>query len=60
MPQSRKREGRMSRMADFTSKDYTSDDFRKEEHLFSRFYSDEISSAPGITWCTEYFYRTPS
>ena len=47
-------------MADFTSKDYTSDDFRKEEHLFSRFYSDEISSAPGITWCTEYFYRTPS
>ena len=46
-----------SKMADFTSKEYTSDDFRKEEHLFSRFYSDEISSAPGITWCTEYFYR---
>lgn len=42
---------------EFTSTDYRNTDFRKEQNLFIRFYYDEISTAPGLTWCTEYFYR---
>jgi len=42
---------------DFNSKDYKNTDFRAEQHLYTRFYYDEVSTAPGITWCTEYFYR---
>ena len=44
-------------MMEFTSKDYTSEDFREEEDLFTQFYYEEVSTAPGLTWCTEYFYR---
>lgn len=42
---------------DFTSKDYSNTDFREEENLYTKFYYDEVSTAPCLTWCTEYFYR---
>lgn len=41
----------------FTSDSYTSNDFRKEEKLFTQFHYSEVSTAPGLTWCTEYHYR---
>ena len=41
----------------FTSENYTNKDFRKEQDQFTEFYYDEVSTAPGITWCTEYHYR---
>ncbi len=44
-------------MTEFTSRDYENVDFRKEQKLYTKFYYDEISTAPCITWCTEYFYR---
>ncbi len=42
---------------DFTSDSYSSEDFRKEEELFTQFHYSEVSTAPGLTWCTEYHYR---
>ncbi len=42
---------------DFTSDSYSSKDFRKEEELFTQFHYSEVSTAPGLTWCTEYHYR---
>ncbi len=42
---------------DFTSDSYTSKHFRKEEKLFTQFHYSEVSTAPGLTWCTEYHYR---
>ena len=42
---------------DFNSDDYRNTDFRNEEQLYTRFYYNEVSTAPGLTWCTEYFYR---
>ena len=44
-------------MTEFTSRDYENVDFREEQKLYTKFYYDEISTAPCITWCTEYFYR---
>ena len=41
----------------FTSEDYSNTDFRNEEKLYTKFYYDEVSTAPCVTWCTEYFYR---
>ena len=41
----------------FKSCDYTGSDFRKESHLYRQFYYDEIYTAPGLSWCTEYYYR---
>ncbi len=41
----------------FTSDSYTSKHFRKEEHLFTQFHYSEVSTGPGLTWCTEYHYR---
>lgn len=42
---------------EFTSEEYRNTDFRAEQDQFTRFYYDEVSTAPGITWCTEYHYR---
>ena len=42
---------------DFTSIDYRNTDFRNEQDLFKQFYYDEIHTAPGLSWCTEYYYR---
>ena len=41
---------------DFNSKDYSSKDFRKEENQFIQFNYSEVSTGPGTTWCTEYYY----
>lgn len=45
----------------FTSDDYKSSDFRKEEEQFTLFNYSEVSTVPGLTWCTEYYYlRLPN
>ena len=42
---------------DFRSSDYRNTDFRKEQSLYIKFFYDEISTGPGLSWCTEYYYR---
>ena len=41
----------------FSSTDYTAQDFRKESNLFTQFFYDEVYTATGLSWCTEYYYR---
>jgi len=41
----------------FTDTEYTAQDFRKESNLFTQFFYDEVHTAPGLSWCTEYYYR---
>ena len=41
----------------FIDNDYKNKDFRNEQALFRKFFYDEINSAPGFSWCTEYYYR---
>ena len=41
----------------FKDEGYSSKDFRKEENLFTQFNYSEVSTGPGISWCTEYYYR---
>lgn len=31
-------------------------EFRKEKRYYTKFYYEEISTAPGLTWCTDYYY----
>lgn len=42
---------------EFTSNQYTGEDFRKEQHLFIKFYDGEVSTALGTKCSIEYFYR---
>lgn len=31
-------------------------EFKKEKRYYTKFYYEEISTAPGLTWCTDYYY----
>lgn len=41
----------------FYSDDYSGNDFRRVEKYYTKFWYNQVDTAPGLTWCTEYFYK---
>ncbi len=43
--------------ASFYSEEYYGTDFRKVERFYTKFWYNQVDTGPGLTWCTEYFYK---
>lgn len=41
----------------FNDSRYSGKDFRRVERFYTLFYYDEVTTAPFVEWCTEYFYK---
>lgn len=41
----------------FNDSRYSGKDFRRVERFYTLFYYDEVTTAPFVQWCTEYFYK---
>ena len=41
----------------FYDSNYSGKDFRRVERFYTQFWYNQVDTAPGLTWCTQYFYK---
>lgn len=41
----------------FYDSNYSGNDFRRVERFYTEFWYNQVDTAPGLTWCTQYFYK---